>query len=196
MISALQTLPATSNLALIGPYELTLQEFHNLPVSPEKLAVRKSIYEIEACINDMGDMGYDIIRPDTLTPVHRFINGLYARELTMPAGTLIVGKRHARMHKVIMTKGRCTVYTERGQEELTAPCSFMSPAGEKRVLIIHEETTWTCVHPTNETDLVEVERDLILTEDAHDQLNMPKPKECLWYGQQQELQWQEPCTVE
>jgi quercetin dioxygenase-like cupin family protein len=169
----LSELPQTKTIALRPevPYRLTIEQFHALPVVTEVLTARQMIYALEAYMLDLGDQGVDIIRPDTLTPVHRFTKGIYARELTMPAGVVIVGKRHAQEHLVMMTEGKCTVFTERGQEDLVAPCTFISPAGEKRVLFINEQTTWTCIHRTDATDLDSVEADLILAEDARDVVN-------------------------
>lgn len=167
----LLNLPQSSNLALTGPYRLTLEEFYNLPVSEEQQHARTLILSLQASIEALALEGIETLSSDSLTPVHRFSKGIYTRELTMPAGTVIVGKRHAQEHIVLMTEGHCTVFTERGQEELRAPCTFISPAGEKRVLFIHEQTTWTTVHRTDETDLEAVERDLILTEMPQEALN-------------------------
>ena len=170
----LLNLPQSSNLALTGPYRLTLDEFYSLPVPEQQQHARTLILSLQATIDSLQAEGVQTISSDTLLPVHRFSKGIYTRELTMPAGTVIVGKRHAQEHIVLMTEGHCTVFTERGQEELHAPCTFVSPAGEKRVLFVHEQTTWTTVHRTDETDLDAVERDLILTESPHEALNRPR----------------------
>ncbi|MDO8385091.1 MAG: hypothetical protein Q7T13_01660 [Polaromonas sp.] len=169
----LNELPAIANSELVAlgiPYRLTLTEYQALPVSLETLKVRALIYDLEAALHNAAPGTQ--IHEDTLTPIHRFSKGIYTRELTMPAGTVIVGKRHAQEHLVMMTEGYCTVFTERGQEDLTAPCTFISPAGEKRVLIVHEQTTWTTIHRTDATDLQEVEADLILRESPHKELNI------------------------
>jgi hypothetical protein len=164
MVFDLTIFQPTSNLALTGPSRLTLEQFHALPVPYEVSRARSLIYGLEAFINSTIDAGR--IDENTLTPVHRFSNGVYTRELTMPTGTIIVGKRHAQEHLVTMIKGFCTCYTERGQEDLYGFNSFHSPAGEKRVLFIHEETTWITTHRTDATDLAAVENDLILKEQS------------------------------
>jgi len=160
----LSTLPSTSNLALTGHYRLTLEQFHALAVPAEVLKARTMIYELEAMLNDIHSEAS--ITPDTLTPIHRFTEGIYTRELTMPAGTIIVGKRHAQEHLVTMTKGFCTCVTERGWEDMHGSTTFLSPAGEKRVLFIHEETTWITTHRTDAITLDSVEKDLILNEQS------------------------------
>lgn len=158
----LSTFPQSSNLALTGPYRLTLEQFQALPVPAEQMKARKAIYWLEGVLDQMNCEGK--IDEDTLKPIHRFSKGIYTRELTMPAGTVIVGKRHAQEHLVVMTEGFCTVLTERGWEDLRAPCTFTSPAGEKRVLFVHEQTTWMTIHRTDAETLPEVEADLIINE--------------------------------
>lgn len=160
----LSKLPETSNLALAGPFRLTLEEFHAIPVTEQVMCARTMIYRLEEMINSMEDSCR--IDQDTLTPIHRFTNGIYSRELTMPAGTIIVGKRHAQEHLVTMTKGFCTCITERGWEDLNGSITFVSPAGEKRVLFVHEETTWITTHRTDAKTLELAEKELILSEHA------------------------------
>jgi len=160
VITAFEQFPQTSNLSLSGPQRLTLQQFQELPVSGVQLARRDSIYQLEALINSLPQK----IGPNDIEPVHHFCKGIYTRELTMPQGTIIVGKRHAQEHLVQILSGHCSVFTERGREDLEGPCMFKSPAGEKRVVIVHEETTWVTIHHTNAETLEDVEADLIIQE--------------------------------
>lgn len=88
---------------------------------------------------------------------HIFTDGAYARELTMPAGSVVVGKIHKHSHLNFITKGKVAVATEFGQEVYTAPYTFVSQPGTKRVVYILEETVWTTVHVTPETDLEKIE---------------------------------------
>ena len=95
---------------------------------------------------------------------HNFAPGMYAREILLPADTLIVGKIHKHAHLNIVTRGRCTVVTEFGRKEIDAthgPVTFTSDAGAKRALYVHEETVWTTIHAVQSTDLAEIERDII-----------------------------------
>jgi hypothetical protein len=157
----------TDIVAPAGPYQLTLAEFRDTPVSTEVLERRAGIHRLEMVLKGMGKQGcVDVIGPDFLAPVHYFSRGMYVRELRMPAGFTIVGKRHAREHVVVISEGRCLCVTERGSEELEAPCSFISPAGEKRALYILESTTWVTIHRTDATNLEDAEADLILSEDT------------------------------
>ena len=91
---------------------------------------------------------------------HTFSDGIYVREIFMPAGTVCVGKIHRHDHPNFLMKGRVTVVTEEGGiQELQAPLSMISPAGTQRAVYVHEDTIWITVHlnPDNETDLKKIE---------------------------------------
>lgn len=96
---------------------------------------------------------------------HHFAPGAYGREMTLPAGHVVVGKIHKHAHINVISKGRVQVFTEQdGVLELAAPCTFVSSPGTKRVVHVLEETVWTTVHVTNKTDLAEIEREVIATD--------------------------------
>lgn len=96
---------------------------------------------------------------------HHFAPGAYGREMTLPAGLVVVGKIHKHAHINVISKGRVQVFTEQdGVLELAAPCTFVSSPGTKRVVHVLEETVWTTVHVTDKTDLDEIEREVIATD--------------------------------
>lgn len=78
--------------------------------------------------------------------VHRFAAGLYCREITIPADTLMTGKVHRAEHVSIMLSGDMTVLTEEGMRRVQGPQVFISPAGTKRVGYAHSEVRWVTVH--------------------------------------------------
>ena len=95
---------------------------------------------------------------------HRFADGVYAREIFLPAGTIIVGKIHRFGHLNILTKGKCIVQTEFGIERLEAPCTFISKPGTKRVVGVIEDTVWTTLHgvkPDEYDDIPKIEDRII-----------------------------------
>jgi len=94
---------------------------------------------------------------DECPVTHHFAPGLYAREILLPAGIRIIGKIHRHAHVNTISKGRVTVFTEFGSQELVAPVTFVSKPGTKRAVVAHEDTIWTTYHPTNETDLAKIE---------------------------------------
>lgn len=95
---------------------------------------------------------------------HIFAPGAYAREMTIPAGTIIIGKIHKHAHLNFITKGRAKVATEFGTIEIEAPHTFVSEPGTKRVVHALEDVVWTTVHVTDETDLAKIE-DYVIAKD-------------------------------
>lgn len=137
----------------ISEVEHTLDVVATLP----RDAIRAYILGLQETIK-----GHEAEVPDSTAPVkHHFAPGAYAREITLPAGVVIVGKLHRHEHISVISKGRVAVLTDAGKQVLQAPCTFISPAGVKRVVMALEETVWTTVHITNETDLAAIERETI-----------------------------------
>lgn len=79
-------------------------------------------------------------------PVHRFAEGLYCRELTMPKDTVWISKVHKHENFAFIMTGSCTVISENGSELVIAPMMTKTLVGTKRILRIHEDSTWVTVH--------------------------------------------------
>lgn len=92
---------------------------------------------------------------------HHFAEGSYAREMMIPAGSMIIGKIHRHAHVNVISKGRIYVATEFGCEILEAPHTFVSKPGTKRAVYAITDTVWTTIHVTDETDLSKVEEVVI-----------------------------------
>jgi hypothetical protein len=106
-------------------------------------------------------------RMDESPPLkHWLAPGIYAREIHLPGGTVVVGKIHRHRHFNIISQGSVTCYTEFGLEHHTAPASFISEPGTKRVVLTHEDAIWTTIHPnpTNETDISTLEEMFVAVE--------------------------------
>lgn len=90
---------------------------------------------------------------------HIFTDGVYVREIFIPAGTIVVGKIHRHDHYNFVTRGDVTVVTKDGRQRLRGPVGMVSTKGTKRALIAHTDVVWTTIHanPTNETDLDRLE---------------------------------------
>ncbi|MBQ5963142.1 hypothetical protein [Massilia sp. ZL223] len=133
-------------LAADSPHDLTTQA--NLPT-------REQIERLEAQMRMMEQL--------PIEPVHHFADGLYAREITILAGTILTGKVHSTEHLNIVSKGRIAVWTEDGMKIVAAPCTLVSRPGTKRVGFALEDTVWTTIHanPQNLTDLGALELALI-----------------------------------
>tara|TARA_A100001391_G_scaffold177346_2_gene141098 strand:- start:4937 stop:5461 length:525 start_codon:yes stop_codon:yes gene_type:complete len=125
-------------------------------------ALRRRIFDIEEAIKNNKNPKYQSFFNDTENcPLnHYFSDGIYVREITIPAGMVIVGKIHKHRHPNFLIKGKVMVITEqKGEEILEGPCFMMSEGGTKRALYAVTDLVWTTIHhnPTNTQDLDKIE---------------------------------------
>lgn len=119
---------------------------------------RNIAHEFESLIKEL---------PPVECPVkHYFSQGLYARELFIPKGTVLTGKTHKYTNLNIMSKGKLSIRTDEGVLTVEAPFTVVSPPGTKRIAYAHEDTIWTTIHATDETDVDEIEKIFIAQNEA------------------------------
>lgn len=100
--------------------------------------------------------------PQMDAPVtHHFSDGVYVREIFMPAGMLIVGKIHKTKHLNIIQQGACRVVTPTRILDIKGPYTFESDPGEQKIVYMYTDVTWSTVHVTEETSLDEIEKHCI-----------------------------------
>lgn len=97
---------------------------------------------------------------------HTFAPGVYIREIFMPKGAFILGHEHKTEHVNIVTQGVVRVMIDGVVEEISAPHTFISGPGIRKVLYIVKDTKWITIHPTRETNLIKLERRLIRKSNA------------------------------
>jgi hypothetical protein len=83
---------------------------------------------------------------------HYFSPGVYAREIKIPAGTLLTGRIHLYEQLNILSGGEISVLTDQGMQRVSAPFTVVSPPGTKRIAYAHTECTWTTILATEEKD--------------------------------------------
>ena len=124
-----------------------------------------NIFELE---QNMSSLPNEL---QSIPPVsHCFAPGAYARTMLIPAGTLIVGKIHRHEHLNIISYGDVSVATYEGPERLFGFNIFKSAPNVKRAVYANEDTMWTTIHPTNETDLEKIEDDVIIKMEAGEEM--------------------------
>jgi hypothetical protein len=116
-------------------------------------ATRDGVLALEAAIKQMEQVECPVM--------HHFAPSNYAREIHMPAGSVIIGKIHKHAHVNVISQGHVTVVTEFERKEYFAPCTFVSEPHIKRAVYCHTDTRWTTIHPTEETDLEKIEDEVI-----------------------------------
>lgn len=122
----------------------------------ERAELRDRIFAFQDAFLAAIERGEVEEKVHTLPLEHSFIDGAYARTMTIPAGMVIIGKIHRFACFNAITQGRMSVLSEYGMKEVCAPAFFSSPAGIKRVGYAHETTVWTTIHP-NAKDLTDLD---------------------------------------
>jgi hypothetical protein len=108
---------------------------------------------------------------------HHFAKGLYAREMLIPKNTILTGRIHKFEQINMLMKGDISVFTPDGVKRLQAPFTLVTPAGTQRAGYAHEDTIWTTIIATDETDIDKVEDALtVCTYDEY--LSYCKQLEC------------------
>jgi hypothetical protein len=136
-----------------------------------KLETRERIFDLEAALASLPNALHDNVFPLK----HSFGDGIYMREIWIPAGVLLTGKIHRHDHPNVLVTGEVMVVTEHaGLERLAAPVAMISKAGTKRALFTITDTHWITFHNVgNERDLDRIEAMLI----APTYADMERPKE-------------------
>ena len=144
---------AARKLRLVKAPQLQLSDVMN----PLALAMRAKVNAAQEVMFTM---------PQVETPLkHYFAKGVYAREMFIPKDTVLVGKIHKYENLSIMSKGDLSVLTEEGVKRVQAPFTIVAPPGTKRIAYAHEDTIWTSIHGTDETDLEKIEAEFIAQTD-------------------------------
>lgn len=108
---------------------------------------------------------------------HHFSKGVYAREIFIPKGATVVGKIHKHQNLNIMSKGSGIILSQDGKMEIHAPYTVVSGPGVKRAFYALEDTIWTTIHGTEETDVEKIEALFIAK--TYDEVVMINEKENL-----------------
>lgn len=97
--------------------------------------------------------------PQIDVPVtHHIHGGMYGREITIPAGSIITGQIYKFDHFDIMLSGDITVSTDSGEvKRLTGMNIFKGMSGKKRAGYAHKDTRWVTFHPFDGVDGDEIQ---------------------------------------
>jgi len=101
--------------------------------------------------------------------VHRFTDGMYIREIHMPAGSVVTSRTHKTQHPFVVAQGMVDVIDEEGKiERIMAPYMGITQAGTRRVLKVLRDTVWITFHATDKKDPVAIADEI--TESTNDLL--------------------------
>lgn len=135
--------------------------------------VRNFISEIEAHLAKQEQIDVPV--------THHFSKSVYAREMTLAKGSLVIGKIHKYQNLNILSQGEASILSIDGAIRVKAPYTFVASPGTKRMIFAHEDLVWTTIHGTDETDVDKIEEEFILT--SYDKIDHKEDK---WLGSQSE----------
>lgn len=122
-------------------------------IEKPNMPTRAQVTEIENILRES---------PQTEMPVtNYFSEGVYGREIFIPAGTIIVGKIHKFSSLNVLVSGDIGVLTNNGMKRISPPFVEVSPPGTKRIAYAITDTRWLTVHGTTETDVEKIEQHFI-----------------------------------
>jgi hypothetical protein len=130
-----------------------LYNAHNSYFNDDGQYVREKVLYLESEMKKMPQI--------VITIRHYFSEGVYAREMFVPKGVMLTGKIHKYTQLNILSKGEVSVLIDEEIIKIKAPYTFVAKAGSKRVFLAHEDSTWTVIHGTHETDLEKIEAHFI-----------------------------------
>ena len=132
-------------------------------------------------------------QPQVDCPVrHHFAPGVYAREITIPKGTVLVGVVHKIDNLVVLSAGRLQLVTDGGTVEIAAPHTLLCKAGTKNAALALEDSVWTNFFATQETDTDKLVEQLTYAT-ADELLGGAKNKQL---AAQAALKGEKPCHLE
>jgi len=116
-----------------------------------------------AAIAALAEAMFDLEPGDrrSVEPTNHFGGGVYARELFVGQGTLVVGAIHKRENLLMLIQGEATVYTaEAGAIRIKAPKIMVSPPGVQRVAYGHTDCIFVSVLAVGEErDVAKIEQE-------------------------------------
>ena len=118
--------------------------------------LHKAITGVEGCVEHHTD-AMQAVCPVT----HHLENGLYTREIFMPAGQLVISFIHKQTHPSFFMEGDMSLLMDTGEvKRVKAPMTVHTEVGTQRVAYIHEDTRWVCVYRTDAETVEEAEKEV------------------------------------
>jgi hypothetical protein len=77
---------------------------------------------------------------------------MYAREITIPKGTVLTGAVHKTQNLAVLSQGKLQLVTDDGTTIISAPHILTVMPGMKNASYALEDSVWTNFFPTEETD--------------------------------------------
>lgn len=97
---------------------------------------------------------------------HIFTDGLYVREIYIPAGTIVTSAIHKTEHPFVISQGEIMVTSDNeGSVVYKAPYTGVTKPNTRRALRALSDVVWTTFHVTNETDIDKIGEEILAPKD-------------------------------
>lgn len=149
----------------------------------------------EEQIYNLQEAMMDLPQAPAFDTTHHFHGGMYCRRMVIPAGSVIVSKKHKTDHLFIGCSGMLKVSGEGETYILDAGSVILSQIGTKRAVLALTDVVCMTVHVTKKTSTEGLEEELVDDEgkSLYDIDNSPKDgvlvqdrEKVEWSGQQQQ----------
>lgn len=92
---------------------------------------------------------------------HHFSSGCYAKEIHIPAGSMVGQHAHTFDHLSILARGSAVVRTDDWVRTFEAPAVIEIKAGRHHEIAALGDVVWFCIHATEVTDPALIDQELI-----------------------------------
>jgi quercetin dioxygenase-like cupin family protein len=111
---------------------------------------------------DHHDQNFVTLDEQSSTTEHFFTQGIYAKKITVPAGTQVPSHKHVYDHLSILAQGRVRVTVGPITKEYVAPAMIEIKKNIVHTISAMENSVWFCVHATDATDVQSLESTVIV----------------------------------
>jgi quercetin dioxygenase-like cupin family protein len=98
---------------------------------------------------------------DFLGQMHHFSDGLYAKQVKIPANHVVGQHAHKYSHLSVLAQGKVLVEVDGQQFEYTAPACIEIKANKIHRVFAYTDAVWFCIHATSETDVDAIDQVLV-----------------------------------
>jgi hypothetical protein len=89
-------------------------------------------------------------------------DGVYMKEIHLPAGKELFNHKHTFTHKSILAKGEAIVRVEGGEDQrVTGPVVLTITKGLQHSVVAITDVTWFCIHASDESDPEKIDHTLV-----------------------------------
>lgn len=93
--------------------------------------------------------------------IHHFNDGLYTKEMRVPAGSIVMKHTHQHDHQSVLCTGTAIVVVGEKAHKYTGPVVLNIKGGIEHEVFAETDIVWLCQHVTDITDESEIDEVLI-----------------------------------